>query len=134
MIFFRRQNAAQHRLDAEQGEKCGRHNSAFNPLRLGGAGHVVCPTGVNGDLFEDLILVTPISKIRIRSVHLVVTELDVRLPHLKEFVRLPERQWPQHQRVDHAEDRRIRPNAEGQRDDGDQRKAGPLPQHSRAVA
>src|SRR5262245_22936789 len=119
MIFFRRQHAAQHRLDAEQGEKCGRHNSAFSPLRLGGAGQVVCPTGVYGDLLEDLILVTPISKIRIRGLRLVVTELDVRLPYLKEFVRLPERQWPQHKRVDNAEDRRVRPDAQTESDHGD---------------
>ena len=65
MIFFRQKYAAHHRLDAEQGEKSGRNNSALNLLRLSRARQIECPIRVSGDLLKDLILIAPVRKIRI---------------------------------------------------------------------
>jgi hypothetical protein len=59
--------------------------------------------------------------------------LEVVLPDSHQGVRISEGQWPQHHGVDHAEDRGIGADAEGQRQGGDEGEARALPERSRGV-
>jgi len=54
-------------------------------------------------------------------------------PEHDELIRLCERQRAQQHRIHHAEDRRVRPDAEREREHGDDRKAATLPQHPQPV-
>ena len=78
---------------------------------------------VDGHALEDMILRAPIDKIRIRNGRGIRRRLDSLLHVVErdryEVVRRAKRQRTQHHRIDDAEDRGIRANAErkGENDD-----------------
>src|SRR5581483_1007364 len=87
-----------------------------------------------GEFTEGTRLLFEVQEIGERGGLLLVAVLRIRAPEQYEALRLIERQWPQQHRIDDAEDGRVCADAQGERDDADEREDRISAEHSQAVA
>src|SRR5262249_43863704 len=133
MLFFRQKVAPRGRLCAEHRKQVRGYERALNPLRPVAAGEVKVLVLKSRKLHEHLSLIPPGQKVHYPRAKLAAG-LRLAFPdHHQSFrVRIGKR-LEQH-RVDYTEDRRVRADAERERQHGDEGEAGALHQRSHAVA
>src|SRR5215813_6478718 len=88
----------------------------------------------SGHPFENAVLILVVEELRGRDIDLIRAQLRKALPHLREPIGFRILKRAKQNGVDDAENRRVRADAERQRDDRYSRESGFLHQHSRAVA
>ncbi len=131
-ILLRQKRAAQQRLRAEGREQAGRSVAGVD-LGRGVAQHEVeafaaLPARTDGHIGEHRVLRAPIEVIRPAHPLLLDAPLGTALPQRDQPVRLGIRQRPEQHAIDDAEDRRVRPDAQREREHGDGGEAGVLQQ------
>src|SRR6185436_10567440 len=116
-------------------KEIARHRPGFEPFRFAGAGEVKISwnTEGSGELLEGHVLRAIIQIIDRRYADAIAAAPDVS-PRPDQSVGLGKRQRLDQHGVDYAEDRHIGADAHTERQNGDQREARILEQHSRAVA
>src|SRR5215468_213245 len=134
LLFLRREGAPQLQRRAERGEEVtGDKDSGDVYCALaGGERHISYI--VRSQTGEAPRLRAPGQEIGVRDPNIGDALSQVALPELRQAVGFPVRKRAQDERIHHAEERSVQADAERQRDYGNQRKAGPLHQHARAVA
>ena len=125
------QQAAGGGREAEAAEEAAAHPGAGNPPRLAArreVEHRLAAAGTGEGAGEEVFAVAQLLPDRVGE-DVVVVHRD-----LHQLFRMSDRERAQHHGVDQAEDRRVGADAEGEREDGDQREAGAPAQHARRVA
>src|ERR1700683_213690 len=130
--FLGQKCAPQHRLRFHRREVVGSHQKSVEVLGSLHAAQVSVPPTVCCDVIEDVVLLLPIEKICRRDFVSVEADTWHTLPKSDESGGLRELQRPKHQRVHHAENIRVRTDAQREREDGNSSKAGALAQHSQS--
>src|SRR5262249_38537184 len=135
-LFFRRESATDHCLHAEQRQVAGRHHLQLQTLRRVVRGPVGGGVIEAWDSGEALVLVAQTLEARVRPDRRQhpLHRVGPFTKHFHQPLRLPVWQRTQQQRIDDAENRGVRANAQRQRQDRNRREAEILQQHSRAVA
>src|SRR5437762_1171087 len=100
--------------------------------RLALAGEVVTAPVVNADVFEDRLLRAPVAEVRVGNRHGGKVRTAFAQPDQPPGVRIG--QGAQQDRVDHAENRRVRPDAQRQCEQGHRGKARALGEYADGVA
>ena len=131
--FRRRRRRARGRAAArpEDVEEWRGDVGAVDQLRIAGAGEVRRARCDRRGAREDAALRRDVDEVRRRVGHRQASVAAVE--QLDEAARLPVGQRPQQHAVDDGEDRRIRADAERQRQRGDGREAGLTAEHARGV-
>src|SRR5262249_40412539 len=132
--FFRDERSTQRRFHSEHVQVVGRHHPALQSLWLTSARqvHRYSIGDRSGNLREALALLAIVQKVRRRDALLFVVTCPS--PKPQQPLRLGERQRLQQHGVDDAEDRRIRADAQAERENRDRREALVFEQHSQAEA
>ena len=127
-IFFFRECPSELRLQSEDLEKVRRHQASAD--LFGGASleaaQVKRFSTRDRDVFEDGIVALPIEIVRKRNRNLRLVGVGLGDDHDPIPVRI--RQRPEQDAIDHAEDRRVRADAEREREDRDEREARRFPE------
>ncbi len=131
--LFAREPAPLRRIDAEQREEIRIHPCADHPLRLFIAGDVVITRAVSREMREALIALLPFAVIGHRGAYISRAARHIHRQQPRQLFRFRIWQRTQQHGIDDAEDRRVRADAQRQREDGNQGESGILQQHSRAV-
>ena len=124
--------ASQRRSDAERAQEVRRHAHRGNPLGLAVRDERRIPRSDDRDLVECVRPFAPVDHRREADVS--GAAVGAGFADVDEPRRIGERQRPEKHRVDHAEDRRVRADAERERHDGDGREAGTAVQQPEPVA
>src|SRR5262249_12736266 len=119
LIFARSKSAAERRLDAERGDEIGGTHRALQQLRLTSARQRKGLTPIRGDLLERLAAFPVIQIFRRRHTNTDQSLLREILRDQRKPLRFGIRQRLQQHSVDDTEDRRVRANAESQRENSD---------------
>src|SRR5439155_22508622 len=119
--------------EAEQGEGAGADLGPLDTLEVVSVTDVHRSTGYQGRPFEYAGIRCPVHETRRVDVNLPLGGVTEVLDNRAEVLRLGERQRPIEQRVQDAEDRSVRADADSQRDQRDRRKAWTLCQCSQRV-
>ena len=124
------------RRDAERAEEVCRDARALNPfgacqpcqvVRGARCGHV------ERERVEDAAALLHVNEVRVGDADLLHAELRERVPHSHDAFRLRVRQRAEHDRVEGAEDDRVRADAEREREQRYRRERRTLPQKPRRV-
>src|SRR5262245_32506284 len=137
LFFFWQKVATEYRLKAEQWKQVLRNQHALRLYRLTVAGQLrfsVTFIRKSRHSLKRLRLRAPIQKIRIFAYGAGAANVGLRLPDHDQPIRVSKRQRTYQHSIDNAEDRRIRANAQRQRERCHGREALALEQHSYAVA
>src|SRR6266540_3223697 len=125
LFFLSHKRATQSRIDSEQGENPAGDIERYKTFRAVSARQIkpTCYCHISRNMCEDRALLLPISERRIRDGH-----VESVLPRQSRFksdklVWFLIRQWSENDCIDNAEDRRVRPNPQRQRQYSDQREA-----------
>src|SRR5262245_6530484 len=134
LIFARQKYAPERRPYAERIEKAGGDAVTAESFRLMRSRQIEGAPDNGDEPLEAMILFTPVVEIAGRDRAVVVAALHGApfIDHHQPLLML-KTERAQNQRIRDAEDRRIGRDPRRNRDDGNQRKAGILHQHSRAV-
>src|SRR5215467_9372407 len=133
LFVLRQERAAERRVNAQRLKEITRHRPGFEPFRFAGASEVKISwnTEGSGELLEGRVLRAIIQIIDRRYADAIAAAPDVS-PRPDQSVGLGKRQRLDQHGVDYAEDRHIGADAHTERQNGDQREARILEQHSRA--
>ena len=122
LVFLRQEGPAQGGAHAEQVEIVARDEFAEDLGRLAVEREVGGRETVGGHVGEDLVLVAVVGEVEVRDGQkpgiALVGDVDG-----DQFLRRAHREVLQEKRIDEREDRRVRPDAEGEGEDGDEREA-----------
>ncbi len=121
LIFIGRKASSQRRLDSQNIQEISGDQKTLDALRCFQAGKVRAPPTIETHLLEGLILRTPIEVIGHRSFVAYYSATWLRFPDRDYAIELRKGQRLDEQCVDDAEDGAVGANADGQRDDGDDR-------------
>src|SRR5437762_1558083 len=132
-LVFRTETPPFKRLNFQNGKEVGRNGSTRDQLRLVDSrkDKAFAPITTR-DGFEALALLFPFDELRPGHRRCAFTSPG--LPYLDHAIRLLNRQWSEQHSVDDAEDGRVRPDAQGERDHGHGGEAGLLQQLAEGVA
>src|SRR5215813_223322 len=130
-IILRREGPPQLRRQAQRRKHVGRDLKTFKSLRFASACQLATASVISDKLFENLRLRLP-EKVTLSVSASGATVLSFRNP--EEPLRLIVGYGIEQHRIHDAENRRVRADAERQREDGNQCNKGMLEQHSRRVA
>src|SRR5215472_9579239 len=103
---------------------------AKNLLGFIGASEVVEPGAPGGKLFKRVILIAPIEKLGGRSNTARNVAVWIGVPHKYDPLRIRKGKRPQQDSVDHTKHSGVRTDADGERENSNQRKSGTSPQHA----
>ncbi len=114
-VFFNGKSAAQDRRNMQHFKQSLRNARASNLARCSTSSHRK-PAGpvVAGDAFENLVLFTPVEKIRVRHADRVAVFFEGKLFNHSEAIRFGIRKWSQQNAVCETEDRSVCPDAESE--------------------
>ena len=132
LVFLGEEATAQGRPHAQHGEVVARDDQPLNPLGLPALAERQRALHSSDEAVEDLVpvaIVDEVSEVGGRADALAAAGADDDEP-----VRFFDRQLPDEDFVDQAEDGRIGADADGQREHGDGGKARSFEQHARAVS
>src|SRR5262245_63953365 len=133
-VLFRREGPPQLRRQAKCRKHVGRNQKTFQFLRFAfPPPQIETASPKSNQMFESLRLRLPFEVTLYASAHDGVTTF-LSFCHPEQPLRLVVRHGIEQHCIDDAEDRRVRPNTERQRDDGNQREDRMLEQHSQRVA
>ena len=133
-LLFGQEEAPARGPDAEHVEVVGAREHPARALGLALSAQVERREAVGGESVEGLCVVAEVQVVGVRDLREAVA-VRRRAAHVDEPRLVAHaRQRPQERRVDEAEDRRVRADADGQRHDGHQREARTLQQRPRAEA
>jgi len=127
--FLRREGASQPRRDADCQKQTGRRTHIIDLLRLALAAQIHSSHLESGQLLKSLRLCL-IGKIHVGADEFVSAK---NVGDSNQSLRVWVRQRIEYQRVDHAEDRGVRSDAQRQREHGDEGEARTSPQHPQAI-
>ena len=127
-IFVRREIAADHRLQAQRRQQRRRGLEANELFRIAAAGQRERVADRQREIAEHLLPLLHFEEARIGEADAREVLRLVRRAQSDQPVRLAIRQRTQEDRVDDAEERDVRADAEREAEDGDQREAGRLEQ------
>src|SRR5262245_9820842 len=122
------------RVDTKHGKEPRCHSRSREPLGFGAAAVVVGRAPDRCDFFEYLVLVTPVDEVRRRHRELRPAFLEVVLAHDNQPIRIRERQRAKQNRIDGAEHRAVRSDAERQSCNCNQRETRKSEQHSDGIS
>ncbi len=131
-VFLRQEIASQKWADAEEREEARRNVFAREVLGFAGPGEVEVIAAEGAHIGEGTAFAAPIEEIRVR--HRALRELRRGLEDHQQPVRIGIRQRLQKHAVHHAENGRVRPDAQRQRQHRDGGEAGVLAQRAESVA
>src|SRR5262249_8069998 len=131
-ILLRREGPPQLRRQTQRWKHIGRDTKNLQSIRRALSSQTEKAFAKSYQMFESLRLRSPGKVTVTLSASVVTTVLSFR--HPDQPLRLVERHGIEHPRIHDAENRRIRADAERQRENGDQRHDGMPAQHPRRVA
>src|SRR5262249_44674084 len=126
LFLFRGEASPARGIHAHQLEEVGRHSDGANFFGFALASEVYTQAPNPGHPLKSFILIAPVLKIRVGRDVITDSLPTVVHPDHCQLFRLRIRQRAQQHTVDDAEDRRVRANAQAERDDGDECKTGLL--------
>src|ERR1700722_17461243 len=132
-LFIRSESAAKFRTDSERRDQIPGHYLRIHAQRPLLSRQNVGTVVIGNQMFERVVLRAPIKEIGIAYV-IGLRIVRVKRLRLDEPLRLIVGQRPQHDCIDHAEDRRIGADPQRKRDHGNSREAGILAQLPQSVA
>ena len=129
---------AHERFDTEDGEEIAADPQPFRPADFAAAGQIEslrCPGKHCGESLLPVADLLPLreGEIGIARVKIARPAMGLVNLHLHQFLRALHGQGAQPHRVDQLEERRIRPNAQRQRENGCRREPGVQPQQPRRM-
>ena len=126
-VFLIEEIAAERRRHLQRAQKRRGDVHAGHGFGISGRGPGEPSIRHRGERLEALGLAAPIEEVGVGCGERRPVVRDVAFPDADQPVRVREGQWPQHDRVDHAEDGGVGADAEGQRDCRDERESRAFP-------
>jgi len=117
-IVARDKDATQQRLHSQHRKYIGSYMQSHNLLRLIDTGEIGSPSFGSSHVLKDMVLALPVKEVRGRS------RGEAVLPDDDELFRLDVGKRAQENGIDHAEDRSVRSDAEGEGEESNCGKAG----------
>src|SRR5205085_3848403 len=123
-VFIGIEHAAEERLHAERAEKVFRDADAVEIFRIAAAGEGETGKRLCGKFRGALLLIAPGREPRPGNVRAIEPAFRERTPDADELFRMRIGKRPKEERVDRREEDRVRADAEGERDDGENGESG----------
>src|SRR5262245_24649651 len=133
-LLRREERSASDRIEAEQLKEIGRHVRSADLLQVIPYSQCEARAPEERQTRKDLVLRSPVAKIGVTDALRYRSFCFIKVSHQHQLFRRAIWQWLEQHRVHHAENRSVRADAQRQRENSNQREAGFLHQHSRAIA